>query len=918
MRRNIISLLALLRLSVAIDGATDSVDDTGRQLFGTEDKTKTSSLLQDYTEHVVYTDTSDSSRVWSRDSHHYRDSVVKTSSSTEIPTVVYGQNETFGRLEPVDVDLLTCVIRSQTHQVKGSEGSISMSLRPTSDTGQDQTFVHFCNVELTVPPSMVAYVNVSHTREECIECIRLILRDDEGSLLFYASPNYLPEIFYTYSRSLTILVKIISLSSTFHLLLNFSAVPETSRPQLLVNFTSPNTGYVETPNVDFTPYTNFWVHLVAPLNHIVVISFDDIDSAYTCLSRFPDHLTFRTKSSYREYSICSLEMNGDLDFYPGEMLMEYKVYSMTYGGHFKMMFSFHHVSALPVKLSDGRWNCSAVRWEDMQHHFPCNFVSNCVGGEDEAGCWSGDGTCGAGQVEVDGRCFTFTHVVEEDLSWNDANRWCQERKQQLASFSARTVWDFFMEFFNHLTDSSRIFVGVRFAPSSLPPIYRKSWMWCDETIAHVLELKNLGLRMPNDNCVVTTSYSMRSVLLRGHLTVTSCEQTLPVSYHLCEIQGTPSMYPALQAPDVHVTQPTSRLSKPGYILCPANHFTHVFLACDVTSNCWSKTDGATYYCSPPLTSLPPLFECADIQQSVPYTLVCDHRADCLDGSDENICVFPRCDLDSPFRCSDRRCVQAIERCNGQVDCDDQADEANCLDMFNGIDRSRKLQNSFRIDSNSNGQIVYTELSPFSCPDSHFVCPSLHEVCLPVYFRCNGVNDCPGLEDEGACDRYTCPGFYRCRKTQSVRANSISSSCSSKTIKDFNVALRLMTVVMSDFLCWFPVGLIGILAANEFAISGEVNVGLAIFVLPFNAALNPFLYTINIYLERRRCRREEERQKRIIAQLKLINSYTEARNSKLKLTNNEALDLIKTMLSAKVFSPDELRNVIEVNRNTESV
>ncbi|PVD18467.1 hypothetical protein C0Q70_21016 [Pomacea canaliculata] len=428
MRRNIISLLALLRLSVAIDGATDSVDDTGRQLFGTEDKTKTSSLLQDYTEDVVYTDTSDSSRVWSRDSLHYRDSVVKTSSSTEIPTVVYGQNETFGRLEPVDVDLLTCVIRSQTHQVKGSEGSISMSLRPTSDTGQDQTFVNFCNVELTVPPGMVAYVNVSHTREECIECIRLILRDDAGSLLFYASPNYLPEIFYTYSRSLKILVKIISLSSTFHLLLNFSAVPETSRPQLLVNFTSPNTGYVETPNVDFTPYTNFRVHLVAPLNHIVVISFDDIDSAYTCLSRFPDHVTFRTKSSYREYSICSLEMNGDLDFYP---------------------------------------------------------------------------------------------------------------------------------------DSSRIFVGVRFAPSSLPPIYRKSWMWCDETIAHVLELTNLGLRNPNDNCVVTTSYSMRSVLLRGHLTVTSCEQTLPVSYHLCEIQGTPSMYPALQAPDVHVTQPTSRLSKVG-------------------------------------------------------------------------------------------------------------------------------------------------------------------------------------------------------------------------------------------------------------------------------------------------------------------------------------------------------------------
>nr|KAG5712202.1 hypothetical protein BaRGS_014552 [Batillaria attramentaria] len=31
-------------------------------------------------------------------------------------------------------------------------------------------------------------------------------------------------------------------------------------------------------------------------------------------------------------------------------------------------------------------------------------------------------------------------------------------------------------------------------------------------------------------------------------------------------------------------------------------------------------------------------------------------------------------------------------------------------------------------------------------------------CLPVYLRCNGVYDCPGLEDERDCDKYACPGF----------------------------------------------------------------------------------------------------------------------------------------------------------------
>ncbi|XP_025079251.1 low-density lipoprotein receptor class A domain-containing protein 3-like [Pomacea canaliculata] len=60
---------------------------------------------------------------------------------------------------------------------------------------------------------------------------------------------------------------------------------------------------------------------------------------------------------------------------------------------------------------------------------------------------------------------------------------------------------------------------------------------------------------------------------------------------------------------------------------------------------------------------------------------------------------------------------------------------------------------------------YNSSEMFFCPESHFKCVSLQQVCLPVYLRCNGVNDCPGHEDEAACDRYTCPGFYRCRASQ---------------------------------------------------------------------------------------------------------------------------------------------------------
>nr|KAG5697427.1 hypothetical protein BaRGS_008853 [Batillaria attramentaria] len=98
---------------------------------------------------------------------------------------------------------------------------------------------------------------------------------------------------------------------------------------------------------------------------------------------------------------------------------------------------------------------------------------------------------------------------------------------------------------------------------------------------------------------------------------------------------------------------------------------------------------------------------------------------------------------------------------------------------------------------------------------------------------------------------------------SVRANSMPmGDVSTSTSKDLTIARRLFTVVMSDFLCWFPIGLLGLLASNGVAVSGDVNVAMAIFVLPFNSVLNPFLYTLNIISERRR----EAKEKRLTERL----------------------------------------------------
>ena len=116
----------------------------------------------------------------------------------------------------------------------------------------------------------------------------------------------------------------------------------------------------------------------------------------------------------------------------------------------------------------------------------------------------------------------------------------------------------------------------------------------------------------------------------------------------------------------------------------------------------------------------------------------------------------------------------------------------------------------------------------------------------------------------------------------------SAAGSHRRAQDMSIARRLFLVVFSDFCCWFPIGALGLLASNGVPLSGEVNVWAAIFILPVNSALNPFLYTLNGALEQRRKRRLEERMKRMIG-----NLQTEIPKWKPDLVEETARICIKT-------------------------
>ncbi|KAK3098302.1 hypothetical protein FSP39_018119 [Pinctada imbricata] len=69
-------------------------------------------------------------------------------------------------------------------------------------------------------------------------------------------------------------------------------------------------------------------------------------------------------------------------------------------------------------------------------------------------------------------------------------------------------------------------------------------------------------------------------------------------------------------------------------------------------------------------------------------------------------------------------------------------------------------------------------------------------------------------------------------------------------QDVAIARGLFMVVLTDFICWFPVGVMGIMALSGKAIPGEVYAWTAVFILPINSALNPFLYTFSTIIKQR--------------------------------------------------------------------
>ncbi|XP_038060085.1 G-protein coupled receptor GRL101-like [Patiria miniata] len=70
--------------------------------------------------------------------------------------------------------------------------------------------------------------------------------------------------------------------------------------------------------------------------------------------------------------------------------------------------------------------------------------------------------------------------------------------------------------------------------------------------------------------------------------------------------------------------------------------------------------------------------------------------------------------------------------------------------------------------------------------------------------------------------------------------------------EVRMAIKMAAIVSTDFICWIPVIITGILAqARVVEIPTEAYAWIVVFVLPINSSLNPYLYTISDLCTRKR-------------------------------------------------------------------
>ena len=115
---------------------------------------------------------------------------------------------------------------------------------------------------------------------------------------------------------------------------------------------------------------------------------------------------------------------------------------------------------------------------------------------------------------------------------------------------------------------------------------------------------------------------------------------------------------------------------------------------------------------------------------------------------------------------------------------------------------------------------------------------------------------------------------------------------SRTDQEIALAKRMGAIIITDFMCWAPIIVIGILVQSAtITIKPVVYVYFVVFLLPINSALNPYIYTVAIILSDYSTRTRNSVNKRTRTRNKISLTRTTSSGTKSELAKKRK-DLTK--------------------------